>query len=94
MEELYIETKNGKTPIEPAVSKKYNLEKGLKTPFTNQKIVNQNGEFPAETDTEKDPQNSGGKSLTPADTDTGSENVPLTTSEIIDFSQGTDSIEH
>lgn len=87
MENLYIETKNGRTPIDPELVKKFNLEKGSLTPFTRSPIVGENGDFPPETATEKDPKNSGLKLPEPD----AQESVMLETSEVIDFAQGTDS---
>jgi hypothetical protein len=87
MEDLYLKTEKGDAQIEPGVVRKYNLEKGLYSPFTHQRLVNQNGEFPAELKAEKDPKNTGGKDL--GDEKEGG--VMMSTSEIIDFAQGADS---
>ena len=90
MEELYIETKNGNVPIDPKVIKKFNLEQGSLSPFTRSRIVDKNGEFPAETATEKDPKNNG-TTQKPEDGIVETENVQFSTSEIIDLAHGEDS---
>lgn len=92
MEELYLETKNGKVPIDPAVAEKLGLEKGTKSPFSRQRIVGPNGEYPQETGIEKDPKNQPlSKSGRAEDDDPLYGGTMLTTSEILDFAQGTDS---
>jgi hypothetical protein len=92
MEELFLETKNGNIAIDPQVVKKFNLEKGTLSPFTRNRIVGKHGEYPSETSAEKDPKNNV-KTQKPEDEPDGEQNggVVLTTSEIIDFAQGTDS---
>lgn len=87
MEKLFIKTETGDRAIDREVARRYNLEKGLYSPFTHQPITNKNGEFPAELKAEKDPKNTGDNNLDNAD----KENVMFSTSEIIDFAQGTDS---
>ena len=89
MEKLFMETSGGKMEINPEVVRKYHLEKGTWSPFMRSRIVGQTGEFPAETETEKDPKNSGKKIAHPLEDEPGG--VMLTTSEILDFAQGSDS---
>ena len=83
MENLYIETENGNIPIEKGIIEKHNLEKGMYSPFARYRILGENGDFPkrasAKKDSEKDTMNA------------EAEDVMLTASEIIDFSQGADS---
>lgn len=83
MEELYIETANGKIPIKQEMIKKYNLKKGTMCPFTNSRIVGKNGEFLNESQYEEEP-----KQLTGGDMEN---ELILTTSEAIDIAQGADS---
>jgi len=89
MKKLDIETKNGNIPIDQKIVNKYNLEKGTKSPFTGNRIVGINGEYPLEKPKENDvskldPDNGDGI----AEMDGG---LMLSTSEIIDFSEATDS---
>lgn len=93
MEDLFVKTEKGDAKIEPDVVRKYNLEKGLYSPFTHQQVVNQNGAFPSELAAEKDPKNTGDKLLSEDQEggEGGISGVMLSTSEIIDFAQGTDS---
>lgn len=90
MEKLYIETNRGKVPIDPEVVERLKLEKGEVSPFTRNRIVGENGDFPAETSMEKDPKNCG----LPMSSEKDAENVQFSTSEIIDLAQGADSYEH
>lgn len=82
MENLYIKTEKGKIPIPENIAQKLNLKKGMLSPFTCNKIVGENDSETAE--------NSYEKPLLNEDPET-TENVMLSTSEIIDFSQGMDS---
>jgi len=43
MDRLYLDTKNGKLPIDPGVAEKYNLNRGSKSPYTNDAIVDRTG---------------------------------------------------
>jgi hypothetical protein len=88
MEELFIETKDGNIPIDPAIVKRFNLEKGTWSPFTRSRIVGKNGEFPEEKDSKNN-----GKNIKAEDTAAETQNggVVLTTSEVIDFAHGEDS---
>lgn len=81
MEKLYIETENGKTPIPINFAQKLNLKKGMLSPFTCNKIVGENNDSENPTDE---------KPLLNEDPE-ATENVMLSTSEIIDFSQAMDS---
>lgn len=83
MENLYIETDNGNIPIKKEVIEKHKLEKGMISPFTRFRIVGENGEFPFRAAAKKD--------LKQDTMNADAEDVMLTASEIIDFSQGADS---
>lgn len=80
MEELYIQTKSAFMPISSELIKKYSLEKGMISPFSNLRIVGKNGEFPKRNTDEKI---NGEIEQT--------ENVILTNSEILDFANAADS---
>jgi len=86
MENLFIETKSGNIPIDKEFIEKNNLKKGMISPFTRNRIVGENNDFPSRSSMMKDSKN-GLLNEDPEDT----ENVMLSTSEILDFSQGEDS---
>lgn len=44
MDKLYIETENGNQPIDNDITQKYNLQKGTKSPFTGNRIVDKYGD--------------------------------------------------
>ena len=79
MDELFVATEQGNIPIEPKVAEKYSLKKGMKTPFTNELIVNQNGDATPEPPKKE-------KLEEPDDAD-----IVLTTAEALDFAAGADS---
>lgn len=80
MEELYIQTVNGNIPINSELVKKYGLEKGMISAFSNFKIVGKGGEFPSRCKNQKI-----NGEIEEA------ENVILTQSEILDFANAADS---
>jgi hypothetical protein len=84
MENLYIETLNGNIQIPRDIVESQRLEKGMLTPFTRFRIVGENGDFPQRQ------VRGNQKDLLNEDSE-ATENVMLSTSEIIDFSQGMDS---
>lgn len=92
MEELYLETKNGNIQIHQDMIKKFDLKKGTMSPFTNNRIVGKNGDYNSEIAIDK---GAAKQSLDekPEDgiveMDDGS---TLSTSEIIDLSNGADSL--
>jgi hypothetical protein len=88
MENLYIETMNGSVPIPKDIVAKQHLEKGMLSPFTCSRIVGENNDFPSRQAMYKNAKNETG--LLNEDPE-ATENVMLSTSEIIDFSQGLDS---
>jgi len=93
MEEVYIETPNGKYPIEKNIIEKYNLTKGMLSPFSRYRLVDKTGDF-----SKPDTKDKGyiryvpdeGKEDGLAELDNG---ILLSTSEMIDISQGADSYE-
>ncbi|OJU14441.1 MAG: hypothetical protein BGN88_14390 [Clostridiales bacterium 43-6] len=82
MEELFVETEKGKLPIDEKIVKKYTLKQGLSTPFTGKKIVNQKGQAVIEKPAREQ------VTLDDGGLDDG---VNLSTSEILDLIEGTDS---
>ena len=85
MENLYIETSSGRLPIKKEIVEKHHLEKGMLSPFTRSRIVGENGEFPSRVSVVKDKDGAMNGDME------ATENVLLSTSEVIDFSQGEDS---
>ncbi len=83
MEKLYIEIDNQRIPISEDIIEKYNLKKGMYTPYTKSRIVDENGDFPMPEKNDKD------EPIISED-EVILDNTDLTTSEIIDFSQGVD----
>jgi hypothetical protein len=96
MKELFLETENGLIPLDEKIIEKYNLVEGRKSPFTRYYLVDKTGrhKFKSEKET-----SSPGVDEMPAGegadddeivefSDTG---AILSQSELIDFSQGTDS---
>lgn len=84
MEELFLETKNGNVPINQDMIKKYHLQKGTRSPFTNGRIVGKNGKYVLEKPKKKAAFQGDGI----AEMGNG---LALSTSEMIDFTQGADS---
>lgn len=87
MERLVVETKQGNIPIDDAIVEKYELKEGTFTPFTHQRIVDENGNFLHEEVEKKK------TSLKNQDEDIKEmENgLMLSTSEMIDITEGADS---
>ena len=89
MEELFLETKNGNSPIAEDIVKKYDLKKGTRTPFTDSRILGKNGDYVREKRLEER------ASLNQKDDEIKDlENgFMLSQSEMIDIAQGVDSDE-
>lgn len=84
MEKLYVEIDNQRIPISEEIVNKYKLKKGMYTPYTKSRIVDENGDFPMpETEDKEKPELNEDEVIL--------DNTDLTVSEIIDFSQGLDS---
>ena len=96
MEELYLEMPNGNVPIDEKLIEKYSLEKGMRTPFSRNRIVGKDGEFYIDPSKQEHVRARDSESVAfdgfPDDgIDTMDNGVELSTSEIIDFAQGVDS---
>lgn len=87
MEELFLETQQGKIPIDDAIVEKYDLKEGTYTPFTHQKIVDKNGNFIHE-ETEKKKTSLKNQDDEIEEMENG---LLLSTSEMIDIAEGADS---
>lgn len=94
-EDLYVETKEGNISIDQEIVEKYNLKMGTTSPFTDNRIVGEEGEFPLKPFQDEDKEQ--GLDKVPYDgfSDDGIDQMDhgfeLSTSEIIDISQGVDS---
>ncbi|HZK02622.1 MAG TPA: hypothetical protein VFC96_07155 [Anaerovoracaceae bacterium] len=96
MEKLFLDTPEGNIPIDPTFIEKYNLQKGMRSPFTNDRIVGENGEYfidptKAECVRERRKRRLSFDGFRDDGIDDMNHGAELSTSEIIDFSQGTDS---
>jgi hypothetical protein len=95
MEKLYLETPLGVRQIDQAIREKYNLKKGTLSPFTCNRIVGSGGDYPL-MPFGKDLCNRGtGRVPFEGFKDDGVDQMDhgaeLSTSEILDISQGVDS---
>ena len=79
MDELFLITENGNIPIDGDSVLKYNLKRGAKSPFLRYPVADKHGDATLKAEDK--------------DTALESDDHPtiLTTSEILDFMQGSDS---
>lgn len=87
MKDLFVETKEGKMKIDGNIVEKYDLKKGSVSPFTQNPIVDQNGDFKRDDPPEK------WVSLNEREDeiDEMENGLLLSTSEMLDIAQGVDS---
>ena len=96
MKELFLKTENGLIPLDEKMIEKYSLAEGRKSPFTRYYVVNKTGKY--KFDSEKE-TSSPGKDQMPAGEGAEDDEIVefsetgaiLSQSEILDFSEGTDS---
>ncbi|NLO47186.1 MAG: hypothetical protein GX111_02520 [Clostridiales bacterium] len=89
MEKLFIETNDHKVPISEDMVLKYHLKKGMLSPVSHNRIVDQNGnDQPNKARRDRTYKKQDNIKALESETQ---ENFDLSTSEILDFSQGTDS---
>lgn len=96
MKELYLELQNGAVKIEDEIIKKYDIKRGAMSPFTRNRIVDENGDFTLDMSLQED--NNGLAHISEeeqrkisngiVELDNG---IMLSTSEMIDIAQGVDS---
>ena len=100
MEDLYLETTGGMTPIDEEAVQKYHLEAGTRSPFTQSRIVEKSGRYPArpaaadgdsEADMRRDFNDMPHQDIRGDGVDEMDNGFAMSQSEIIDFSQGVDS---
>jgi hypothetical protein len=87
MERLYIETEHGNLPIETEIAEKYNLQKGDKSPFTGQRIVDRYGDATAP----KPPEEEHDLSNHEDEIEDLENGFQISTSEMLDIAAGVDS---
>lgn len=87
MEQLYIETEKGNIPIDNEITQKYNLQKGDKSPFTRQRIVDKFGDATAP----KPPEEEHDLSNQEDEIEDLENGFQLSTSEMLDIAAGVDS---
>jgi hypothetical protein len=87
MERLFIETEKGNIPIDNEIAQKYNLQKGDKSPFTGQRIVDKFGDATAPEPPEEEHDLSNQEDEI-EDLEKG---FQISTSEMLDFAEGADS---
>lgn len=87
MERLFVETNQGPVHIDDALVEKYDLKEGTYTPFTHQRIVDNNGNFIHE-EVEKKNTSLKNEDDEVKDLENG---LMLSTSEMIDIAEGSDS---
>lgn len=93
MNKLYLDTKDGKMPIDPQVAEKYSLNKGMKSPYTNGVVVDETGSA-AKPAKQKVPQSDLTVNKEKYANDTLSEyenGLVLDTAEVLDIAQAADS---
>jgi hypothetical protein len=88
MENLFIETENGNKPIDKDIIEKYNLEKGSRSPFTGNRIVDSFGNFTVEFQPEARHDLSNHEDEI-EDLENG---FQISTSEMLDIAAGVDSV--
>lgn len=87
MEKLFIETENGKLPIDHEIVQKHNLQKGDTTPFTRNRIVDQFGNS-TKPEQPEEPHDLSNQEDEIEDLENG---IQLSTSEMLDIAEGVDS---
>lgn len=99
MEDLFLETKNGKERIDEQAVEKYHLESGTLSPFTQNRIVGKDGDRRAKSSSDQDSEDSIRQDFNEMPlqgirgdgVDEMDNGFVMSQSEIIDFSQGVDS---
>ncbi|OQB14203.1 MAG: hypothetical protein BWY15_01326 [Firmicutes bacterium ADurb.Bin193] len=84
MAKLFLKTENGVLPIEQSQIKKYNLEVGEISPYTNYCIVDENGNDKKRKKTKNKSHHSIDEIM--------DEGIVFSTSEILDIAQGADAV--
>lgn len=87
MSKIYIETENGRVPIDEKIAKKYHLKEGSKTPFTGNSLVDRDGNYPVK----KEKRDTLAVDEEPEDGVVEFENgVRFSQAEVIDIAKGVD----
>lgn len=92
MEKIFLQTKNGRVPIDPEIARKYGLKKGMTSPFSKEPIVDENGNGAAGNRFHPASENKeNGEGMINDELVQLDNGVTLFTSEMIDIAQGADS---
>ena len=92
MKPLYLETDWGRETIDPVLVEKYHLIAGTWSPFTHQRILDGKGNFQMDPGEAEDFDTELPEEDYPDDgIDLMQDGFQMSTSEILDFSQGVDS---
>jgi hypothetical protein len=87
MEELFIETKEGRLKIDNTIVEKYDLKKGTLSPFSRKPLVDRYGDFTREEPFREEVSlNQGDDEIEEMEN-----GLLLSTSEMLDIAQGVDS---
>lgn len=90
MEELYIETENGKFKLDEEIIKKYNIRMGTKSPFNGYRIVGPNNEYPELAEDGKGEEKEDHNLETEYGMVDLDNDIVMSQSEMIDIARGTD----
>lgn len=94
MKELFLETPNGRVPIDKSIVEKYNIKEGVYSPFTRCRIVDKSGVFykdikdKTDTDISQMPE---GEGMDNDNVVEFPEGESYSTAEIIELHEATDS---
>ena len=83
MKKLYVQAKDQKIPVSPEVINKYALENGMLTPFSREPLVGEHNESSNHMQTQAP--------KTPPLSEQEATDRTMSTAELLDFAQGTDS---
>lgn len=89
MEKLFLELNDDRVPLSEDMVQKYDLKKGMYSPFTRNRIVNEKGDFIVEK--HKKDETFEKQEVNKALESEMQETFDLSTSEILDISEGVDS---
>ncbi len=92
VDKLFIETENGRIELDDEIIKKYKIKPGTRSPFKGYRIIGANGEYKNEEKANADLSDN--KDHNPDEEDGLVEmdnDIVLSTSEMLDIAEGTDS---
>ena len=83
MNELFLATEHGNIPIDENIKIKYNLKRGMKSPFSNHMIVDKDGNSQLEQKAKK--------TILQSNDENHEESRTFSVAEMVDIAQGADS---